>query len=451
MASHVLGDKSFRPAPVVRLTISSEDESKCSSPSPSSPQDVMQSTESCTPDIGQQCPKEFHSHLHEIGFVFSVAMSQILTEYSVSGFTVILPYLVQNQIMPQESSIWSASVFSLAVASTTLLFGRLVDIYGGRYVYICGSAWLTIWSLVIGFSTNEVMINVSRALQGIGASAVLPSSLMLMGTIYRPGTRKNMVFSIYGACAPFGFFLGILFAGVAGDSTTWTLYFWAGAAFAAVTTTVAYFTIPQSTKRETRPGAIESSPERQYGEDEQQIKMDWIGAVMLFLSLNLILFALISLPQAPAGLVHTNGGRRMYYRHLRRTGAAWVAAPLLFAIAPLDTTYWAYVFPSMVCATIGIDITYNVCNIYITTSTPYNQQGFAGAMVAFLTHCGGTVCLALGNIVQEKTRNSLGERRSCQAVFWLEVGCAALATTILVVFVRIGEAKSDTVEETVEC
>ena len=164
--------------------------------------------------------------------------------------------------MPQESSIWSASVFSLAVASTTLLFGRLVDIYGGRYVYICGSAWLTIWSLVIGFSTNEVMINVSRALQGIGASAVLPSSLMLMGTIYRPGTRKNMVFSIYGACAPFGFFLGILFAGVAGDSTTWTLYFWVGAAFAAVTTTVAYFTIPQSTERETRPGAIEPSAER---------------------------------------------------------------------------------------------------------------------------------------------------------------------------------------------
>ena len=133
------------------------------------------------------------------------------------------------------------------------------------------------------------------------------------------------------------------------------------------------------------------------------------------------------------------------------SGAAWVAAPLLFAIAPQDTTYWAYVFPSMVCATIGIDITYNVYNIYITTSTLYNQQGFAGAMVAFLTHYGGTVCLALGNIVQEKTRNSLGERKSCQAVFWLEVGYAALATTILVVFVRIGEAKSDTVEETVEC
>ncbi|KAG0644997.1 putative MFS-type transporter [Hyphodiscus hymeniophilus] len=445
MASLVADDKSFHLSRAVRLKTSNGDEKKCSSLSPSSPQDVSQLMESWTPDIGQQRPKEFRTRLHEIGFVFSVAMSQILTEYFVSGFTVILPYLIQNHIIPQDSSIWSASVFSLAVASTTLLFGRLVDIYGGRYVYICGSTWLTIWSLIIGFSKNEVTITVCRALQGIGASAVLPSSLMLMGTIYRPGTRKNMVFSVYGACAPFGFFLGILFAGVAGDSTTWSLYFWIGAAFTAITAIVAYFAVPENTEREPRRGDIEQSAGQEHGEDGQQVRMDWIGAVMLFLSLNLILFALISLPQAPAGW------RTPYVYVCFVLGAAWVVAPLLFAIAPLDTNYWAYIFPSMVCATIGIDITYNVCNIYITTSTPYNQQGFAGAVVAFLTHCGGTICLALGNIVQEKTLNSLGERKSCQAVFWLEVGCAAIATTILVVFVRIGEAKSNTIEEIVEC
>jgi MFS transporter len=129
-------------------------------------------------------------------------------------------------------------------------------------------------------------------------------------------------------------------------------------------------------------------------------------------------------------------------------GTAWIIAPLLFAVAPIDANYWAYIFPSMVCATIGIDITFNVCNIYITTSTPYNQQGFAGAIVAFLLHFGGTTCLAMADIVKRNTQPSLGERKSCQAAFWLEVGCAAMATIILVVFVRIGEAKSDfTVEE----
>jgi hypothetical protein len=124
-------------------------------------------------------------------------------------------------------------------------------------------------------------------------------------------------------------------------------------------------------------------------------------------------------------------------------GSAWVIAPLLFAIAPSSANYWEYIFPSMLCATIGIDITFNVCNIYITTSTPYNQQGFAGALIAFLLHFGGTVCLAMAGVVKQRTQSSLGERKSCQAVFWMEVGCATMATIILVAFVRIGEAKSD--------
>jgi hypothetical protein len=57
----------------------------------------------------------------------------------------------------------------------------------------------------------------------------------------------------------------------------------------------------------------------------------------------------------------------------------------------------------MLCATIRIDITFNVYNIYITTSTLYNQQGFAGAVVAFLLHFGGTICLAIAGVVKQKT------------------------------------------------
>jgi hypothetical protein len=36
-------------------------------------------------------------------------------------------------------------------------------------------------------------------------------------------------------------------------------------------------------------------------------------------------------------------------------GASWIIAPLLFAIAPQGANYWAYIFPSMICATVGIE------------------------------------------------------------------------------------------------
>lgn len=73
--------------------------------------------------------------------------------YFVSGFTVILPGLGQASIVAESSSIWPASMLSLAVASATLVFGWLVDMYGGRRVYISGLIQLAIWSV------DKVMLN----------------------------------------------------------------------------------------------------------------------------------------------------------------------------------------------------------------------------------------------------------------------------------------------------
>jgi MFS family permease len=95
----------------------------------------------------------------------------------------------------------------LTVASFLLIFGRLGDMFGGYPVYVAGLVWLMIWSLIAGFSTNEIMLNFCRALQGLGPAAFLPSSVMVLGSIYRPGPRKNLIFSIYGASAPLGFFM----------------------------------------------------------------------------------------------------------------------------------------------------------------------------------------------------------------------------------------------------
>lgn len=134
-------------------------------------------------------------------------MTNLGKEYFVSGFIVILPSVAKDLQIPTASSTWPASAFSLTLASFLLIFGRLADMYGGYPVYLLGLIWLAIWSVISGFSRNEVMMNFCRALAGLGPAAFLPSSVMLLGTIYRPGWRKNVVFSIYGACAPLGFFV----------------------------------------------------------------------------------------------------------------------------------------------------------------------------------------------------------------------------------------------------
>lgn len=123
----------------------------------------------------------------------------------MSRFTIILPSLVQRHIILKSLSVQLASMFSLTVTSITLIFSRLVDMYSGRRIYIYGLVQLIVQSLVISFTRNKILLDLSQAFQGISVLVILPLGLILIERIYRPRKRKNIVFSIYRAYIPFGF------------------------------------------------------------------------------------------------------------------------------------------------------------------------------------------------------------------------------------------------------
>lgn len=128
----------------------------------------------------------------------------------------------------------------------------------------------------------------------------------------------------------------------------------------------------------------------------------------------------------------------------------YVVCVLLFAIMPENPNYWAYIFPAMIAATVGVDITYSTSNIFITTSMPAKRQGLAGALINVLVFLGISLFLGLGDIVQTATAH-LGQKESYKIACWFGVGCAGVSLILLVGFVRIGKAKSDlTVDEKAE-
>ena len=235
--------------------------------------------------LGRERPPTFKTIWSEIAFVFSITMSQLLTEYFVSGFTVILPTLIRDLDIPQASSVWPATAFSLVIASTLLVFGRLGDMWGGYPVFLWGLAWLLTWSVIAGFSVNPLMLDFCRALQGLGASAFLPTGVMLMGSLYRPGPRKNLVFALYGTSAVVGFFVGIFVAGIVGQFLRWGFYFWIGALLSAITLGTSIFSIPSYRKERV----------------QNNIKMDWFGAATIVSGLVLVVFAITESAHAEKG------------------------------------------------------------------------------------------------------------------------------------------------------
>lgn len=132
------------------------------------------------------------------------------------------------------------------------------------------------------------------------------------------------------------------------------------------------------------------------------------------------------------------------------SGSGFVVSSLLFALMPENPNYWAWVFPAMVCTTIGIDISYNVSSIFITTSVPKDQQGLAGACINGLVFLGISFFLGWADLgVTARLHDNAGE--GYKTAFWLAVGCAGVMILLLLGFIRIGRAKSDlTVEEKVQ-
>lgn len=157
--------------------------------------------------------------------------------------------------------------------------------YGGYLVFNGGLLWFTIWTIAAGFSRNFTVLVLCRAMEGLGTAAFLPAGISLLGRIYRPGPRKNLVFALYGAMAPLGFFSGIIIGGMAQDMLSWRWYFWLGAIITAPCCL----------------GTLLTTPHDYATARAMKVKMDWWGVLTTVPGLMLFIFAVTESSSAPNG------------------------------------------------------------------------------------------------------------------------------------------------------
>lgn len=232
--------------------------------------------------LGRQRPAIFSSWLAEVGFVCTVVMSMMMSEFFISGFNIILPSVSTSLQLKGSAQTWPAAATNLATAAFLMPFARLCNMYGGRIIFIGGQVWLLIWSIVCGFSRSPTMLITCRALQGVGSSAFMPAGLALLGSTYRPGPRKNLIFGIYGALASIGFYFGILVGAVATEFLSWRWYFWLGGIIAGAVALGGILAIP-----------------RNLDDKDSEARMDWLGAAIIVPGLALVVYAFTDSSYAP--------------------------------------------------------------------------------------------------------------------------------------------------------
>ncbi len=170
---------------------------------------------------------------------------------------------------------WLVNAYTLCVASLMLIGGAAGDRLGRRKVFITGAAVFALGSVWCGLSPTVAQLIAARALQGIGAALLIPSSLAIIGASIDPAERGRAIGTWAGFSA-IATAIGPLLGGWIVDHASWRWIFLINPVLGLATVWAALAHVPESRDRETPAG------------------LDWRGALLAIAGLGSLVFGLIA-------------------------------------------------------------------------------------------------------------------------------------------------------------
>ena len=87
---------------------------------------------------------------------------------------------------------WVFSAYLLTSTTTVPIYGKLADLYGRKPIFLFGTALFLLGSIASGAAQTMVQLIIFRAVQGLGAGAVLPIVLTIIGDIFELEQRARL-------------------------------------------------------------------------------------------------------------------------------------------------------------------------------------------------------------------------------------------------------------------
>jgi EmrB/QacA subfamily drug resistance transporter len=181
----------------------------------------------------------------------------------VGTFMLLLDVTVVNVALPDiERDLdatftdlqWVIDAYVLALASLTLIAGSLGDRLGRRRVFVVGLSLFTIASLLAGFATDPLQLELARALQGVGGAAMFGTVLALIAQEFPAGERA-VALGAWGATVGAGVAVGPLVGGLVVEQLGWEWIFFINVPIGATAVALTLARVAES--REARHGRLD--------------------------------------------------------------------------------------------------------------------------------------------------------------------------------------------------
>ena len=205
--------------------------------------------------------------------LIAVCVATFMLLLDITIVNVALPSIQEDLDASFSSLQWVVDAYALTLASFLLVFGSLGDRIGRRRIFAVGFGVFTAASLLCGLASDPTVLNLFRAVQGVGAAAMFATALALIAQEFE-GAERTKAIGIWGATVGGAVAVGPLIGGLLTDALGWEWIF-----FVNVPIGIAAIALT-----ETRLANIAAT-------DPQPI--DWAGVATFSLGLFALIFGLI--------------------------------------------------------------------------------------------------------------------------------------------------------------
>ncbi|HXR14440.1 MAG TPA: MFS transporter [Solirubrobacteraceae bacterium] len=156
--------------------------------------------------------------------LIAVCVGIFMLLIDITVVNVALPSIQRSLHASFSDLQWVVNTYALMLAALLLTAGSLADLFGRKLLFTVGLVIFTAASLTCGLAQSPLMLNASRAVQGIGGAIMLATSLALIAEAFR-GRDRATAFAAYGAVVGAAVAVGPLVGGALTSGLGWRWIF----------------------------------------------------------------------------------------------------------------------------------------------------------------------------------------------------------------------------------